>query len=82
MCDVRDERRVSKVLIRRMVLLVRVAIWRYAERRAGESAGTGVALWGVDVWLGGPLPFCRFGVLFNQDPGVEGDVWTIALRAM
>lgn len=49
MWDVRDERRVSKVLTRRMVLFVRVAICRYAARKAGETAGGGCALCGVGV---------------------------------
>lgn len=52
MCEVREERSVSKVLMRRIVLFVRVAICMYAERRAEDKAGPGCALCGVDIWLG------------------------------
>jgi len=46
MREVRDERRVSMVLMRRMVLDVSVAICKYAVRRAGEMEPVEV------VWCG------------------------------
>ena len=58
MCEVREESSVSNVLMRRIVLLVNVAICKYAARKAGERAGPGCALCGVGVWLGvSALPF-------------------------
>lgn len=41
MCEVREESSVSNVLMRRIVLLVSVAICKYADRKAGERAGPG-----------------------------------------
>jgi hypothetical protein len=51
MCDVRDESSVSKVLMGRIVLDVRVAICKYAERRAGERAGTGCESGWLGIWV-------------------------------
>ena len=52
MREVRDERRVSMVLMRRMVLDVRVAICMYAVRRAGEREPVEVVWWGREGFWG------------------------------
>ena len=49
MLDESDMRSVSKVLMRRIVLLVKVAICKYADLRAGESPEPGCALCGVEI---------------------------------
>lgn len=77
MCEVREERRVSKVVMRSVAVVVRVAIFMYAARSSGERDG--VCLPALAAF---EAPFWAFPWVVVRLAGCPGMVCMMALRAI